>query len=113
MRISAAIAGLIPTTIVGFALITNTQIEPARAAVELYEIAGRFDPKPPPPPRPLSQRELDEIIRQELARPCPVNPLDIAQFGEKKAYQIARACSRGRRYKLKPRVRSRSRVRFY
>lgn len=44
-RISAALVGLVPTTIVGFALLANTQIEPARAAaMELYKVAGgRFD----------------------------------------------------------------------
>ncbi|MBW4422525.1 MAG: hypothetical protein KME13_25490 [Myxacorys californica WJT36-NPBG1] len=110
-RIPAAIVGLVPTTIVGFALIANTQIEPARAAaIELYDIAGdRFVPKPPPP-RPLSQRELDEIIRQQMAKPCRPNPLDVAQFGEKRAYQIA--CSRPRsQVKIRPGVRIRSRVR--
>ncbi|MBW4443853.1 MAG: hypothetical protein KME10_22025 [Plectolyngbya sp. WJT66-NPBG17] len=111
-RIPAAIVGLVPTTIVGFALIANTQIEPAKAAaIELYEVAGgRFGPKPPPP-RPLSQRELDEIIRQSLTGPCRPNPLDVVQFGEKKAYQIA--CSTRVRVKIKPRVRIKTRISFF
>lgn len=37
-RIPAAIVGLVPVTIVGFALIANAQIKPARAAaIELYD----------------------------------------------------------------------------
>ncbi|WP_156426973.1 hypothetical protein [Leptolyngbya sp. NIES-2104] len=104
-RISAAIVGLVPTTIVGFALIANTQIEPARAATELYHIAGgRFDPKPPPP-RPLSQREIDAIIRRQQ-RQCRPNPLDaLIAPGERRAYY--EACSRPR-----SRVKIRTPVRF-
>jgi hypothetical protein len=109
-RIPAAIAGLVPTTIVGFALIANTQIEPARATTELYHIAGGQSAPKPPPPRPLSQRELDAIIRRLRSQPCRPNALDVALYGEKGAYQ--RVCSRRVRFKIRPRVRNRPQVSF-